>query len=191
MSSTYFYRPEQIEYLQSIIQRVQGGEAIAVEIVDDNCLAGCDGYLENGMRAVIKSVAFDSSTSDKQDRVYIFTLDFSDYVEFNRGKETSSYQTSEGLLTATQVGYVPTGFVESTHFSITHSLPFFRELNLISKRFYSEYQASGFANYTSWLENELAKARGLPAESVSVGRVQFPAMEMIAHNHMSSKNGIS
>lgn len=125
----YAYKPERAESVRALIARINAGERIAVEIVDDSCFAGCDGYLENGMRAVITSAVLNESASDGVDEVYLFTLNFSDFVEFNSRKETSAYQTNEGLLTATQARVVPENYTDVTYFSITHSDLFFRELS--------------------------------------------------------------
>jgi hypothetical protein len=182
MSTDYSFKPEQAVELRKLISAIQSGRRVVVEITDDSCLAGCDGYLENGMRAVIESATLHET--DGEDEVYLFTLDFSEYVAFNRGKESAEYDTPVGLFTASLSGNVPSDLKESLYFSITHSESFFKVIESSHIDFYAEFVASGEKEYLSWLEAELAKARSMPNPyaGISVGRVQQPALKMFLKN---------
>jgi len=70
-----------------------------------------DGYLDIGMKAKLVGVRPDVSYVGEEtgEQMWLLEFDFSEFVEFNKQRETSDYYDSHGnpTLTATEAGYVP------------------------------------------------------------------------------------
>lgn len=85
------------DYLVSLVGRV----VVFNSVVDDY-----EDYPEEGMKARIKQVSYDK-VHNVSDRCHRITLDYGEFDEFNKVRETANYYDSEGraCLTAREAGF--------------------------------------------------------------------------------------
>lgn len=163
MSQTdYVFNAFQYEKMKELLERVDNGYRPIV-IINSEIFE--DSYLESGMKARIVRMVI---TEEVQRKTGVnvecqFTLDFSEFVEFNQMLETAEYRnekTGKYDLTATQANAIPSDFKEDVFHSISYGKIFFEEISESSAALYAEFKQGSGDSYIGWLESELLKARG-------------------------------
>lgn len=159
MSTSYVYNLEQHKQLKQIINLVRSG-VTPIVVVNDEIFEDC--YLEKGMKAKLIWAELESNdvVDGFPDEVFMFTLDFKDFDDFNMLLESQNFRDPKtGLFNAkaSDIGYKPNDLKETVIHSITHGKIFFdliendKTFELIKK--YNESHFKG--SYIEWLESQI------------------------------------
>jgi hypothetical protein len=137
-----------------------------------------EAYPEEGMRARIVSIRGDGIHKDDiEDHIYIVTVDYSEFDEFNKTFESSDYYDKNGspCLTARQAGfytvqedlYFPSPKVVAfeKYFTITEA----DRIDLIR-----QFKESGAVNYVGWLETRLLDSVATSAAKTTTNEPETP-----------------
>lgn len=158
MITSYNYNAEQRNKLLQLEADINSGyQPIVVinpEIFEDS-------FLEPNMRARLVNMELDekSDTDGREDLTYRFTLDFSEFYEFNKPLAQANYFDKAGnpCLTAEEAGFKPHNNKEVVYHSITHGKVFFDLAPDSSTKIYELYLSGinehGFSSYVTYLEN--------------------------------------
>ena len=156
MSENRKINKNEIEF-NKLIEKVNSGEKIVVEFTRQGWE---EGYLDQGMRAVITSVE-DTDEYENNGEIELITgllFDFEEYEDFNREQEKKYERDDGSFKTDSEANTISAGNKETIYFSRSEELPF-KILKSDASSLFKRYKKSNKnLSYIDWLELEVRKS---------------------------------